>query len=416
MSGGNNMNVDDRIALFSELLACQGEYYLWSYDPEGNLLSTNCSYLYLDSILRRADCFSGLLEYAQTESTPMIISASIGLLWGAVMEREDEKILRIHVIGPLFNQMPSRKEMEAVLRGISPAVRRWSPKLIRRLESLPVVTFSNLCHRILMLHYCVNGEHIPISDITLNTSIIEVLNKTPDSEEEEAELHELPDRNRVYRAEQALLTMVRQGDLQYKESLTGIASVFNGKQKLSHKPLQHAKLSQVVIIALASRAAIEGGVSPEVIYPRTDAYILDVDNATNAPEVTEVGMAMLEDFVQLVHAQKLKEAYSKPIRSCCDYIDAHLEDRLSIQDLARRIGYTDYYLSRKFKKETGMSIGDYIKEARIRRAQMLLTTTDMSIQDISEKLGFGARSFFAEVFKQVTGVPPAQWRNENRIV
>lgn len=418
MPGENTMTIDERIGLFTELLSCQGEYYLWSYDAEGNLLSTNCSYLYLDIILRRANCYQELLEYARTESMPMIISASFGLLWGAVMEREEEGLRRIHVIGPAFTQLPDRKEMESVLRGISPAVRRWSPKLIRRLEALPVVTFANFCQRVLMLHYCVNAEHVQISDITLNTGIIDVLSRAGNGEDEEAapDTRELPDRNRVYRAEQALLTFVRQGDLQYKEALSGIASVFNGKQKLSQSSLQHSKLSQVIIIALASRAAIEGGVSPEIIYPRMDAYIQDVDNAKAAPAITEIGMTMLDDFIHLVHARQMQDNYSKPIRSCCDYIEANLEARLSIQDLASRIGYTDYYLSRKFKNETGMSINDYIKHARIRRAQTLLTTTDLSIQEITDKLGFGARSFFAETFKQIVGVPPAQWRNENKVI
>ncbi len=418
MAVEKKMNVDERLELFTELLSCQGNYYMWSYDLEGNLLGTNCSYLYLDSVLKRADCYRELLEYAQDQNMPIIISATFGLMWGAAVEHSKEGRTRIHIIGPAFTQMPSRAELESFLRGISPAVRHWSPKLIRRLESLPVITFNNFCQRVMMLHYCIYNEHIQPSDITLYTGVIDMLKKSQPAGEllEEEGSAERPDRNKVYHAERALLNLVREGNLHYKETLADIASVFNGKQKLARNSLQHAKLSQVVIIALASRAAIEGGVSPEIIYPRQDAYIRDVDNSTGAPAITEVGFAMLDDFIHLVHDKKTERQYSKPIASCCDYIEAHLEDKLTISDLARRVGYTDYYLSRKFKTETGISVNDYIKKVRIQRAKDLMATTDLSIQEISDRLGFGARSFFAETFKQAVGIPPAQWRNENKVM
>ncbi len=417
MADEKKMNVDERLALFVELLSCQGNYYIWTYDMEGNILSTNCRYLYLDNILKRADGYGELLNYAQDQTMPIIISATFGLLWGAAIEKGKETQVRIHVVGPVFTQMPSRTELESFLRGVSPAVRHWSPKLIRRLESLPVVTFNNFCQRVIMLHYCIHNEHIQPSDITLYTGVIDVLRKRQAAIDAEEELgDERPDRNKVYHAEQTLLNLVREGNLHYKELLADIASAYNGKQKLARNSLQHAKLSQVVIIALASRAAIEGGVSPEIVYPRQDAYIRDVENASGAPAITEIGYAMLDDFIHLVHMNNTKRTYSKPITSCCDYIDAHLEDRITISDLARRVGYTDYYLSRKFKSETGMSINDYIKNARIRRAMNLMATTDLTIQEISDRLGFGARSFFAETFRQIVGVPPAQWRNEHKVM
>ena len=213
MAAEKKMDVDERLAFFTELLSCQGDYYIWSYDAGGNLLTTNCKYLYLDSIIKRADAFGELLDYAQTSTMPIIISATFGLMWGAAVEQNRGTGVRIHVIGPVFTQMPSRAEMESFLRGISPAVRRWSPKLIHRLESLPVITFNNFCQRIMMLHYCIHNEHIQPSDITLYTGVIDVLRRhqTPGTEGEKRE--ERPDRNKAYHAERALLNMVREGDL-----------------------------------------------------------------------------------------------------------------------------------------------------------------------------------------------------------
>ena len=45
-----------------------------------------------------------------------------------------------------------------------------------------------------------------------------------------------------------------------------------------------------------------------------------------------------------------------------------------------------------------------------------MATTELSIQEISDWLGFVARSFFAETFKLIVGVPPSQWRNEHKVM
>ena len=61
-----------------------------------------------------------------------------------------------------------------------------------------------------------------------------------------------------------------------------------------------------------------------------------------------------------------------------------------------------------------MSINNYIKIARVERAKLLLTTTQLSIQQISEQLCFGTRSFFDDTFKKIVGTAPAAYRAENQ--
>ena len=89
-----------------------------------------------------------------------------------------------------------------------------------------------------------------------------------------------------------------------------------------------------------------------------------------------------------------------------------LDENLTLGRLAKEVGYSEYHLSRKFKEETGENIRDYIKYARIERARILLSTTDLSIREIAEQLCFCASSHFAKVFYDVTGLLPQQYRNE----
>ncbi len=88
-------------------------------------------------------------------------------------------------------------------------------------------------------------------------------------------------------------------------------------------------------------------------------------------------------------------------------------EKISIAELASLAGYSDYYLSRKFKEETGMNILTYINKQKIEYAKKLLTTTDDSVQSISDALQFCARSHFSSMFKRYTGMLPREYREKN---
>lgn len=119
---------------------------------------------------------------------------------------------------------------------------------------------------------------------------------------------------------------------------------------------------------------------------------------------------MVADFIQRVRKCRTNVRYTKAIQSCIDYIDAHLTEPLGIDLLAERLGYAKYYLSNRFKKETGITINNYIKFARLEQAKLQLETTNRRIDDIAESLGFSSRTVFDKAFKQNVGQTPAQYR------
>ena len=80
--------------------------------------------------------------------------------------------------------------------------------------------------------------------------------------------------------------------------------------------------------------------------------------------------------------------------------------------MGRVIGYTKYYLSRKFKQEMGVSIWDYINERKVEEAKLLLADPNLTIQDVADKLNYCSRSYFSEVFKNCTGQWPSAYRTD----
>lgn len=180
----------------------------------------------------------------------------------------------------------------------------------------------------------------------------------------------------------------------------------------TNDPVKRAILTASNFTALCTRAAIEGGLTPDTAYTVGDSYIQALTECKTIADVRTVNHTMYEDFIQRVHKQRMNPKYSQQIQSCAAYIETHLDENLTLGRLAKEVGYSEYHLSRKFKEETGENIRDYIKYARIERARILLSTTDLSIREIAEQLCFCASSHFAKVFYDVTGLLPQQYRNE----
>ncbi len=174
--------------------------------------------------------------------------------------------------------------------------------------------------------------------------------------------------------------------------------------------LRQAKDSIIVFTSLCARAAIESGLPPEQAYALGDGYIQKVEDAGTITDLMPVSRTMYADFVSRVNRRQKGPRVSRQIQQCLNYIEANLGEKPLLAQLARRMGYTEYYLSRKFKAEVGCGINDYLKAARVERAKVLLTTTEDSIQEIADALGFCSRSYFSVNFGQVAGCSPAEYR------
>lgn len=93
------------------------------------------------------------------------------------------------------------------------------------------------------------------------------------------------------------------------------------------------------------------------------------------------------------------------ISELIEYINAHLTERLTLDDLSNLFFISKYNLCRQFKKETGFTIIEYINSSRIRMACSLLRK-EKAITDIGSRVGFPNASHFIHTFRQNTGMTP----------
>lgn len=93
-----------------------------------------------------------------------------------------------------------------------------------------------------------------------------------------------------------------------------------------------------------------------------------------------------------------------------EYIEQHLEDDITVGDLAQVVAISPYHFSRLFRQSAGLSPYKYIIKRRIDRAKQLLGSGDMPLSHIAVQLGFSSQSHFAQTFRQHTGMTPRNYR------
>lgn len=101
------------------------------------------------------------------------------------------------------------------------------------------------------------------------------------------------------------------------------------------------------------------------------------------------------------------------IRKITAYIDDHLAEEVSRQQLAEFVHFNPAYLSRLFKREIGASLTDYILSKRIDKSKQLLATTRMKISDIASAVGYDNIPYFSRKFKKVTNLTPHEYRKQH---
>lgn len=100
----------------------------------------------------------------------------------------------------------------------------------------------------------------------------------------------------------------------------------------------------------------------------------------------------------------------RAIRAVADYVEAHLEGELSVADLAAVAGLSPDRFGRHFKSSTGRTPYQFVLERRVRRAEQLLSDTDLDLASIAARVGFSSHSHMTTTFKKTRGATPAALR------
>lgn len=98
------------------------------------------------------------------------------------------------------------------------------------------------------------------------------------------------------------------------------------------------------------------------------------------------------------------------LKRVVQHIDAHLQGRVTLGDMAAVAGLTRMHFAAQFRRATGMSPHGYLLQRRIERAKALLCDSRRPLVDIALSVGFGTQPHFTTVFKRFAGQTPHRWR------
>ena len=216
-----------------------------------------------------------------------------------------------------------------------------------------------------------------------------------------------------YMPEMDFYAAIRSGDVKKVRELC--REPFHEKKGfgvLSGDDLRNLKYHFAISAAQIARQCIEGGLQMSEAYSMSDYYIRTADRLSDRKKISDLHDEMCLSYVSRMRSLSREKMYSRPVTECIDYILEHLDRRIKMEDLCSHAGLSGAYLSRLFRKETGMTVSGFILSKKLETAKNMLDYSSHPITWIAETLAFPSQSYFCRVFRHYVGMSPGQYRSK----
>lgn len=217
-----------------------------------------------------------------------------------------------------------------------------------------------------------------------------------------------------YQPELEFYSLVKSGNekkvkASYKNSFE---SPLSGWGTLSRNKLQNLKYHFCITAAMLARFCIEGGLEVSSAYNLSDYYILKCDEASTNKELGRLHLEMSIAYTRKMKELRKKTVVSIHVARVIDYIDEHLHQKISVQELASRERISTSHLSREFHKEMGETLASYIKNRKLETARNMLLYSTYSIGEIAAIFAFSDQSYFTELFREKYKMSPGKYKKK----
>ena len=400
-----------RLQALREFTDCFYHVWSWKLDRFFNVVQSDCPHESLfRSVFLRDGRRDAIEAHMDTNNLPICCTVSSTLSWVMAFETESEEIIAIHIKGPFFTGNPDREGNASQYLSMQ-LTKDVEDTLWEAMKQLPLLSASATTRLAQMLHYCVRGDMVEPGQIAYFACRPKQV--IPKGQVEKDQFTRTSGR---WNMEQELLEKIRRGDLRAGEVLARANPATTIVMLNDAESLDNQRLNVHLLLTLISRAAVEGGLPQQTSFSLCSAYRKRLNRCQSTAEIAMTSNELVNEYASRVHKMKQFASCSSQIRLCCEYIDTHPGEKLTLELLADKAGYTPYHLSRKFKQEMKCSIIDYIQQSKLDRAKFLLVSTQTTLDEISDSLGFGTRSYFTSVFKKHTGQTPSDYRREHSTI
>lgn len=362
-----------------------GELNSYQENPESNPL-------YLNKELRQL-----LYEHAVQQEMPYLYRDAHKVCFGCIIKEKQS-----FYFGPLSMEMLDRVHLHYfyVFYGVDPS----REKKLKKFTLSKIISFTQL------LAVLLADRQYSTEELERTSHLHEEAERSLETDEiffqmksEEEEIY-----HHTYLEERKLLDCVREGRVE--DAVEKSRNMDSELGKLSAKENNHWKNVCIVAITLCTRAAIDSGVPPYIAYQISDFYIQKCDECKDTLRIMKYRDQAVERIAQEVRKTLEKKHVSSYVEQCRDYVGKHYREKIYLEDVAEILGVSSTYLSRLFRKETGICLQDYITEFRVERAANLLIYSNESLPRIAEYVNFPSQSYFGKVFKKYKQMTPRKYR------
>lgn len=212
-----------------------------------------------------------------------------------------------------------------------------------------------------------------------------------------------------YDLEHQLMQAVSSGQTHKAELIFSCFSTHQLEQRTPN-PLRNIKNYLFVINTILRIAAKNGAVHPLHIDKISSGFAKKIELITSETASYSLIKEMIRKYCMLVKNHSLK-GYSLLVQKVITRIDSDLTADLSLKAQSGLLNVNSSYLSTLFKKETGMTLTEYVNRKRIEHAIFLLNTTNMQIQTAAQYCGISDVNYFTKIFKKIIGKTPKEYRD-----
>ncbi|MCF1783654.1 AraC family transcriptional regulator [Lactobacillus mulieris] len=214
-----------------------------------------------------------------------------------------------------------------------------------------------------------------------------------------------------YLIEKKVFSAIKKADLKSFE-LNSILLLKSGATgKMACHDLRNKKDTIIAFITLATRAAIEGGLTPEKAYALSDDMCQKVEQMSTIHSVSTMTNQIGSLFIETLLRAQIQNDGDLLVYKVNRILKKNIYQSFSLSLIASQLHLSPSYLCTAYKKKTGKTISSINNDFKLDAARDLLIYSDTSIGEIANLLGFSSQTYFTQLFKHQFSTTPLKYRN-----
>jgi two-component system response regulator YesN len=174
------------------------------------------------------------------------------------------------------------------------------------------------------------------------------------------------------------------------------------------------KARLIEIITTIVKVGLEAGAEQEKLGILSGRFVQEVLRSDTILDLRNQMREVISGVIEEI-SQGRKHMNLQVFEEAIEYINENFDKDITLEDVSGHVHISPYHFSHEFKKFTGMNFIEYLTKTRIKEAKKLLLTTDLSIGEISNQVGYDDPSYFGRVFKSMEGMPPSKFKVSKKI-